>query len=59
MLIIQFHHYNPDTNGTEESVRASEVSLFLGLYELLLARENASLIEKRVLISGVYILREG
>ena len=50
---------NPDTNGTEESVHISEVSLFQGLncmQELFLGKEKVSLLERCPHLWGV--LRE-
>ena len=56
--IIQWNSSNPDTNGTEESVHISEVSLFQGLLmqELFLGKEKVSLLERCPHFRGV--LRE-
>ena len=46
---VQWNLYNPDTNGTEESVHISEVSLFRGLncmQGLFSGKEKVSSLEK-------------
>ena len=50
--MIQWNPSNPDTNGTEESVDISEVTLFQGLNHI-----QELFVEKGVPIQGV--LREG